>query len=109
MCGIAGIIEIGREPETKRLDSMLNLIAHRGPDNTGIFQDGNTCLGHCRLSIIDLSSKANQPMVYENKAAVVYNGEIYNFLELRRILQDEGYSFKSNSDTEALLLGHLHW
>lgn len=109
MCGIAGIIEVSKKPEVKRLDAMLNLISHRGPDNSGIFRDGNTSLGHCRLSIIDLSANANQPMVYKNKAAVVYNGEIYNFLELRKILQDKGYSFSSNSDTETLLLGYLHW
>ncbi|MCK5019381.1 MAG: asparagine synthase (glutamine-hydrolyzing), partial [Candidatus Peribacteraceae bacterium] len=109
MCGIAGIIEFNGNPDVKRLNEMLNLLSHRGPDNSGVFQNKNTCLGHRRLSIIDLSFKANQPMVYENKAAVVYNGEIYNFLELRKILQDKGYSFKSNSDTETLLLGYLHW
>lgn len=109
MCGIVGIVEINRKPEIKKLDSMLNFVSHRGPDNRDIFRDKDICLGHCRLSIIDLSPNANQPMIYKNKAVIVYDGEIYNFMELRRDLQEAGYEFKSNSDTEVLLLGYIHW
>jgi asparagine synthase (glutamine-hydrolysing) len=109
MCGIAGIADISAIPKTDKLNSMLGLIHHRGPDHTGIFQDKNICLGHCRLSIIDLSANANQPMVCTNKAAIVHNGEVYNFLELRKELEILGHVFKSNSDTEVLLLGYLQW
>lgn len=88
---------------------MLNLISHPGPDNSDIFQDKNMCLGHSRLSIIDLSPNANQPMIYKNKAVILSDGEIYNFMELRKDLEDAGYKFKSDSDTEVLLLDYVYW
>ena len=109
MCGIAGIIKNNERPEKKKVEHMLNLISHRGPDHDDIFEGKNICLGHCRLSIIDLSTKANQPMKYEDKAVVAYNGEIYNFKELRKNLREAGFRFKSKSDTEVLLLGYIHW
>lgn len=88
---------------------MLDFIGHRGPDHKGTFQDKNICLGHCRLSIIDLSSNANQPMVCKDRAVIVHNGEIYNFMGLRKELEAEGYVFKSHCDTEVLLFGYVQW
>jgi len=109
MCGIVGIIKYKEQIETERIKRMLNLISHRGPDNYNIFENGKVHLGHCRLSIIDFSQKANQPMNYKDEIIITYNGEIYNFQELRKILEKKGYKFKSRCDTEVLLLGYSCW
>jgi asparagine synthase (glutamine-hydrolysing) len=86
---------------------MMDRIAHRGPDSSGTFQDDYINLGFRRLSIIDLSDAGNQPMFNEDgTVAVVFNGEIYNYLELRQILIDKGHSFCANADTEVLI--HLY-
>ena len=100
MCGISGI--------TTNYDSLvIKMIldtSHRGPDSSGIYSDNSVTLGHCRLSIIDLTSNANQPMSNVHESLVIsYNGEIYNFLKIRSQLQNQGVSFKSNSDTEVIL------
>ena len=105
MCGIAGII--GYKANEDLLTKMLKSQAHRGPDNTGTFISENTCLGHNRLSIIDLSDSADQPFVDNyNRYQLVFNGEIYNYLELKSELN---YNFKTNSDTEVLLAAYLKW
>lgn len=103
MCGIAGFV--GRFPPDL-LGRMSDTVAHRGPDDSGIYFDEHTGLGlaHRRLSIIDLSELGRQPMWDVSGAtAIVFNGEIYNYRELRRELVDAGHPFRSNSDTEVLL------
>ena len=100
MCGIFGVIEKSKVDKKKACHA-LNLLSHRGPDNTSFFWSNGIFLGHTRLSILDLSEKANQPMKFGN-LIIVYNGEIYNHLELReKYLKD--YEFKTSSDTETLL------
>lgn len=106
MCGIAGILS--SDPTVIRkenLKKMADTIAHRGPDGEGywINPSGNVGLGHRRLAIIDLSSEAAQPMEFLNRYTIVYNGEIYNYLELREDLQHRGYHFRTQSDTEVIL------
>jgi len=106
MCGIAGILSTNpSKVDLIGLKSMTDSIAHRGPDGEGqwINEGGKTGLGHRRLSIIDLSDSAGQPMHYLNRYSIVFNGEIYNYLEIRTELQKKGYVFKTNSDTEVLM------
>ena len=105
MCGICGIFHVGsNEPVAPGLvKAMADTIAHRGPDAEGIFTDGPVGLGHRRLSIIDLAGGA-QPMATDDSSiVVVFNGEIYNFPELRDRLEKKGYTFKTKSDTEVIL------
>ena len=110
MCGIAGLITSALPSHVKRLriKHMMRLLAHRGPDDEGVFEDSHGCLGHCRLSIIDLSSGGHQPMVDGNHV-LVFNGEIYNHNELRKELETRGVEFRSHSDTEVLLRGFQVW
>ena len=106
MCGIAGIISVDKsEIHTSRLKQMTDIIAHRGPDGEGhwINDSGNVALGHRRLSIIDLSHNADQPMHFEGRYTMVFNGEIYNYVELKDTLVKQGYVFKTASDTEVLM------
>ncbi len=110
MCGILGQIGAGATVDVARFEQALDLLAHRGPDDRGVLSDGPALLGHRRLSILDLSPAGHQPMVEpDSGAAIVFNGEIYNYLELRRELTALGYTFRSNSDTEVLLRAFLHW
>ncbi len=101
MCGIAGFVDDSGDGE-KTLSAMLKAIAHRGPDASKIFINQNVHLGHNRLSIIDLSSDADQPM-HDSGLTIVYNGEIYNYIELRTELERNGEIFKTKSDTEVIL------
>jgi asparagine synthase (glutamine-hydrolysing) len=105
MCGIAGIINKASVVETVRLKAMTDAIKHRGPDGEGQWvNDSQTVgLGHRRLSIIDLSDAGSQPMHYLDRYVIVYNGEIYNYIELKNELLKKGYSFFSDSDTEVLM------
>jgi len=108
MCGINGF----NWQDKKLIKSMNNSLKHRGPDAEGEYLDKKISLGHRRLSIIDLSKKANQPMNYDHnnkKVIIVYNGEIYNFKELRDDLGKKGYKFASNSDTEVILASYLEY
>jgi len=100
VCGINGLI--GFSDSRQLIEAMNKAIAHRGPDAEGLWQDNNIALGHRRLSIIDLSAKANQPFIKRN-LVVVYNGEIYNFPELKKDLKSRGVEFTTDSDTEVLL------
>lgn len=100
MCGINGLI--GFSNAKKIIEAMNETLKHRGPDASGEWVDGNVALGHRRLSIIDLSAEANQPFI-KGGLAIVYNGEIYNFTELRKELEDEGVNFRTHSDTEVIL------
>ena len=106
MCGIAGVLSLNNGHVDSRIVSkMTDSIAHRGPDGFGIWQntEQKICLGHRRLSIIDLSEKANQPFHYKDRYSIVFNGEIYNYIELREELTSKGYSFETESDTEVLI------
>jgi asparagine synthase (glutamine-hydrolysing) len=105
MCGIAGklILDPAGRVERSEIGAMLHTISHRGPDGEGIYLDGSVGLGHRRLSIIDLST-GDQPMSNEDDSIwLVFNGEIYNFQELRQQLLAKGHVFKSNSDTEVII------
>lgn len=90
---------------------MTDALAHRGPDGERHWKNrkGNVHLGHRRLSIIDLSDNAAQPMEYANRYHIVHNGEIYNYIEIRSFLQNKGYSFTSQSDTEVILAAYDYW
>jgi asparagine synthase (glutamine-hydrolysing) len=101
MCGIAGIV--GREDEAL-VRRMIATLAHRGPDRQDVLVQAGTSFGHARLSVIDTSDAAHQPMVSEDgKLTIVFNGEIYNFNELRDELKGDGYAFRTASDTEVIL------
>ncbi|MDB2462805.1 asparagine synthase (glutamine-hydrolyzing) [Algibacter sp.] len=107
MCGITGII--GKKANEEALNKMLSEQHHRGPDFTGKFLSKNVALGHNRLSIIDLSLNANQPFFSNDKRYIlVFNGEIYNYIELKKELQSS-YDFHTNSDTEVLLAAYIKW
>ena len=99
----------GKPVSKTEIKSMTDAIAHRGPDGEGQWIDGPIGLGHRRLSIIDLSTNGSQPMVSRSGVVIVYNGEIYNFLELRRELESYGITFKSKTDTEVLLEAMEFW
>jgi asparagine synthase (glutamine-hydrolysing) len=111
MCGILGIVSLKKQLEVNKnlFSNCLELMNHRGPDHSGIFINNKTILGHKRLSIIDLSKKGSQPMFSSDKSAIlIYNGEIYNFKELRKFLTIKGFKFKSKTDTEVLLNGLIY-
>jgi len=102
MCGLAGIFDSSLNPVDERLaTAMGQTLRHRGPDNFSVFATGNVALAHNRLSILDLSASGNQPFT-DNRYALVYNGEIYNYLELKERLKDHHVQFRSTSDTEVL-------
>ncbi|MBR3673372.1 MAG: asparagine synthase (glutamine-hydrolyzing) [Clostridia bacterium] len=107
MCGFVGFMDkLNQEEKQKSIKLMADRIIHRGPDEEGYYVDDDVALGHRRLSIIDLSN-GKQPMFNEDGSiAVVYNGEIYNFQEIREDLVNKGHSFKTNSDTEILVHGY---
>ncbi|MEG3436213.1 asparagine synthase (glutamine-hydrolyzing) [Pannus brasiliensis CCIBt3594] len=111
MCGIAGIVNGNHDPVSAViLRSMIDSIAHRGPDGEGIYIDGAVGLGHRRLAIVDLSSAGHQPMLSQDERYILtFNGEIYNFQELRALLLSLGYTFRSGTDTEVLLYGYAEW
>jgi len=111
VCGIAGFLNTDAAPASQvLLRRMTDAIAHRGPDGEGFYVDGNLALGHRRLAIIDLSPAGHQPMATRDGRFVIsYNGEIYNFGELRIELESLGHQFHSRSDTEVLLEGYARW
>ena len=113
MCGIAGISRLGGQldhADVTAVERMVTAQYHRGPDDGGTFHDGEVALGHRRLSIIDVSSDGHQPMKNETGTVwVTYNGEIYNYQELRRVLVAAGHQFQSRSDTEVLIHGYEEW
>src|SRR3989339_948874 len=109
MCGICGIyhFEANNKVKIETIKHMAETLEHRGPDDEGFYFDGNIGLGHKRLSIIDLSQSAHQPMTNEiGTIWLTYNGEIYNYLELKKELLKKGHVFKSNSDSEVII--HLY-
>lgn len=111
MCGITGIIHLDGSPVSPRvLQRMTDAIAHRGPDGEGQWIEGSVGLGHRRLAIIDLSPAGHQPMISSDHRYVLsYNGEVYNFRELRSELEAAGYWFRSKTDSEVVLYALAHW
>lgn len=118
MCGIAGIVSMNpQHVSTERLKQMTDAIAHRGPDGAGLWMNENKTVGfgHRRLAIIDLSETGKQPMHLSNREggkqrySITYNGEIYNYLELKEELKQKGYTFFSHSDTEVILAAYDYW
>lgn len=111
MCGITGYFKYSERFLAKgSLKEATDAISHRGPDDAGYFEDDNVGLGHRRLSIIDLSYAGHQPMVSSSgRFIIAYNGEIYNYLEIKNELETKGYIFKSHSDTEVVINGFEYW
>lgn len=111
MCGITGIFNLNGEPASPvLLRKMTDAIAHRGPDGEGFYTDNFVGLGHRRLAIIDLSPAGHQPMMTgDGQYVISYNGELYNFQELRIELEALGYQFRSRSDTEVMLMAYAAW
>ncbi len=111
MCGIVGIFNLDGEPVSPvTLRKMASTIAHRGPDGEGFFTDSFIGLGHRRLAIIDLSPAGHQPMMAQDGQFIItYNGEVYNFQELRTELASLGYHFRSKTDSEVVLYSYAHW
>jgi len=111
MCGICGVVNYsGGSHSPEILKRMTDSIAHRGPDGEGVFIDGPVALGHRRLAILDLSPAGAQPMqTGDGRYILTYNGEIYNFRELRTELEAAGHAFRSTSDSEVLLKAYVQW
>src|SRR5689334_23425582 len=117
MCGIAGAVSLrGARADSARLkslaESMSGTLLHRGPDDSGawVSPGGNAALAHRRLSIVDLSPLGRNPMLWDGgRLAITFNGEIYNFLELRRELEGYGHKFRSQTDTEVILAAYDQW
>ena len=111
MCGIVGLINYdGLDVSFTSLKGMTDAISHRGPDGEGHWHEGGAGFGHRRLAIIDLSEEANQPMISSDQRYILtYNGEVYNFKEIRDELRTKGYSFQSSSDTEVVLYSLIEW
>jgi len=111
MCGICGIINFNNSPvDNVQISNMMRTMKHRGPDDEGSFVKENIGLGFVRLSILDLTYSGHQPMFDDSgRIVILFNGEVYNFIEIREILQNKGYKFKSNTDTEVVLKSYLEW
>lgn len=112
MCGIAGFCDFSKKSSNDIFKNMTDAMYHRGPDDSGYFWDENEysqiALGHRRLSILDLSAHGHQPMSFEH-LDIVFNGEVYNFKEIKKELLEVGYSFHSDSDTEVILKSYHQW
>jgi asparagine synthase (glutamine-hydrolysing) len=112
MCGIAGFVWRDRQRPAHRsgVQTMCDIIAHRGPDDAGVFTHGPVTLGHRRLSILDLTEAGHQPMISsDERYIIVFNGEVYNYVELAQELRQLGSQFRSNTDTEVILEAYRHW
>ena len=111
MCGIAGFINLDGQPVSlSLLKKATDEIMHRGPDGEGHWIEGNIGLGHRRLSIIDLSPAGQQPMVSsDDRYILTYNGEVYNYRELRAELKSKGFKFRGQSDSEVVLSALSFW
>ncbi len=109
MCGISGIYQLNSEQlDIGVLQQFTDSMQHRGPDGSGyeMFENNTLGLGHRRLSILDLSDAGKQPFFYKNKYTIVYNGEVFNFLEIKKGLIEKGYEFHSNTDTEVVIAAY---
>ncbi len=112
MCGLAGFVDFNKKSTSKNLQDMTDVLHHRGPDDSGYSfyqnQFANIGLGHRRLSILDLSKHGHQPMLFEG-LEIVYNGEVYNFNEIKKELEKYNYKFESDSDTEVIMKAYHKW
>lgn len=110
MCGIAGIIKKDNAVDKDEIQKMNEIMAHRGPDGAGVYINYNIGFGHRRLSIVDLSDNGSQPMFsYDKKFVIVFNGEIYNYVELKEELKKEGAIFHTKTDTEVIIEAYRYW
>src|SRR5690349_3791003 len=112
MCGISGLVwkDARRPADADTVRAMCDVIAHRGPDAEGVCTDGPVALGHRRLSILDLSDAGRQPMAsHDGRYVLTFNGEIYNYLELRQELAEKGAVFRTETDTEVILEAYRAW
>lgn len=112
MCGIAGILNLpanNTPPSQQELTRMLAAIRYRGPDESGIYLGNNIGLGNVRLSILDLSAGQQPITIRQGRYWIVYNGELFNYIEIRRSLESEGISFVTNTDTEVVLQAYAQW
>ena len=112
MCGIVGIISktrIEKKSIKDIIEKMNNTLIHRGPDGEGYYYGDNFVFAHRRLAIVDLSDAGKQPMEYINRYIITYNGEIYNYIELKKELETHGYKFKSHTDTEVIMASYDFW
>ena len=110
MCGIFGVVN--KKIDKELADKCVDRMEHRGPDGRGVWQENGTTLGHRRLAILDLTEGGAQPMSYpysSGRYVLSFNGEIYNFVELREELKAKGYEFKSDSDSEVILASYMEW
>lgn len=111
MCGILGSYNI-KGIDRSLFDKQLDAISHRGPDDRGTWfrEDGSIGLGSRRLAILDISSNGHMPMIsYDQNYILVFNGEIYNYLDLKKSLIELGFKFNSNSDSECVLNAYIAW
>jgi asparagine synthase (glutamine-hydrolysing) len=110
MCGITGILDWKRFPQTNDIQQAVEQMRPRGPDHQAVLTDGAIAFGHTRLAVIDLNPQSNQPMRdAEGGCLLVFNGEIYNYRELRRELEALGARFRTDSDTEVILKAYNAW
>jgi len=111
MCGIAAIIGLnGYRPEQRQLEQMAGSLRHRGPDDDGFYLEGRVGFAFRRLAILDLTPEGHQPMLsHDGRFAIIFNGEIYNYVELREELRAKGHRFRSTGDTEVLLAAYGEW
>ncbi|MEO7309794.1 MAG: asparagine synthase (glutamine-hydrolyzing) [Chitinophagaceae bacterium] len=110
MCGISCIINKKEQAVAPAdIGRMTGLVSHRGPDGEGFYHYKKLALGHRRLSIIDLSEAGKQPMFWKDELVIIYNGEVYNYLEIRKELQGHGYHFTTQTDTEVILAAYHFW
>ena len=108
MCGIYGVIH--KKVDKDMALHCINTLTHRGPDGYGLWQEDDITLGHRRLSILDLSNNGSQPMAYgDGRYEMTYNGEIYNFIEIRNELRRKGYTFRGESDSEVIMAAFIEW
>jgi asparagine synthase (glutamine-hydrolysing) len=110
MCGIAGIVDFDAGVDARQVARMTEILAHRGPDDYDAWEEPGVALGHRRLSILDLSADGRQPMAdARDRYRLLHNGEIYNYVELRRELEGHGHRFRSGTDTEVILAAYDQW
>jgi asparagine synthase (glutamine-hydrolysing) len=110
MCGLCGVVALGRPPETETVAAMAAALDHRGPDGDGAWADEGVAFGFRRLAIIDLSDAGRQPFASDDGALrLIHNGEVYNYRELRRELEGHGHAFRSQTDTEVILHAYERW
>ncbi|MBT0584939.1 asparagine synthase (glutamine-hydrolyzing) [Alteromonas oceanisediminis] len=111
MCAIVGVINFNKQPVSSVVVArMRDSMSHRGPDDSGVWTENNVSFGHRRLTILDLSSSGHQPMSsHDGRYILTYNGEVYNFRELRAELEGVGVKFRSNCDSEVVLYSLIHW